>query len=179
MNVFAIRGSIVCSVFAWLLAAGCADGSSQQAGFESVEWPTAAEGIERVFAELPQRVGGLARTSPESPDPFSTSYGTLGSGASIEVWATDLGGAECPGMGPEGMLRSVFEGQARGPTSTTSAVTAEGVTSLQGSSGTRSERRWLALWVPPACSWVYVVRATDREGRAAGVEAMIRTAESL
>jgi hypothetical protein len=81
-------------------------------------------------------------------------------------------------MGAEGMLRSVFERQARGPTNARSTV-AEGVTSLQGSSGTGSERRWLALWVPPACSWVYVVRATDREGRAAGVEAMIQTVDAL
>jgi hypothetical protein len=177
MNASFLRLLIVVSLLTGLVLTSCADGSAQ-AGFADVEWPTTAEGIERVFAELPSRVGGLARTTPESPDPFSTSYGSLGSGASIELWATDLGGAECPGMGAEGMLRSVFERQARGPTNARSTV-AEGVTSLQGSSGTGSERRWLALWVPPACSWVYVVRATDREGRAAGVEAMIQTVDAL
>jgi hypothetical protein len=177
MNATAPRLLIVVAVLAGFVLTGCADGSARS-GFADVEWPTTSEEIQRVFAGLPSQVGGLDRTTPESPDPFSTSYGSLGSDASIELWATDLGGAECPGMGPEGMLRSVFEGQGRGPTNARSSVTG-GVTSLLGSSGTGSERRWLALWVPPVCSWVYVVRATDRGGRAAGVEAMIQTVEAL
>jgi hypothetical protein len=135
-------------------------------GIGSVSWPTNATAAQEVFDRLPGELRGMPR---DDGPPLSTSYG----GGAVELWAEDMGAAECPGLLGVDLVRAALDGEV-----VTETVAAdpqpEGVPPFL--IGSRPDGTFVAAWSVPGCSWVFAVEAGSAELREAAVSELVRAA---